>query len=430
MMWADLPARRLSFEFSKSELQEMKFVIAGCGIGGLTAAHALSRLGHFVVLLEKAPELKPVGAGISLQPNAMQALKRIGLSDTVKSVAWEADFARVLSDTGKQYSSFNFSDYSEKLGFLPMTIYRGDLIRVLHEALDTKNTEIHLNEGVESFEHVNPSDQKSNDLAQRLSGNSQTTHSMIVTTSRGRKIECDAIVGADGIHSQVRNQMFGPSKLNYAGYTCWRGMVTDPQLVNRVDTMTEVWGRAARFGFMKCNQNQVYWFATENRKTRTDDQADTQWKSRFKSWIEPIAELIDATPDENIVHNDIVDRKPIFPWGKGAITLLGDAAHAMTPNFGQGGAQAIEDAVVLGLAIEKSEEGVESAFRKYESFRHPRTSSLVKGSRQFGMVGQGGNWLFRLIRNYVMPNLPKSFVDKQLAIQCDFERYLEKFDPQ
>ena len=89
-------------------------------------------------------------------------MKRIGLSGTVKSVAWEADFARVLSDTGKQYSSFNFSDYSEKLGFLPMTIYRGDLIRVLHEALDTKNTEIHLNEGVESFEHVNPSDQKSN----------------------------------------------------------------------------------------------------------------------------------------------------------------------------------------------------------------------------------------------------------------------------
>lgn len=388
----------------------MKFVVAGCGIGGLTVAHALSRLGHNILLLEKSAELKPVGAGISIQPNAMQALKRLDLDRLVATAGWEAEGARVLSDTGKQYRHFDFSNYRDQFGFLPQTIYRGDLIRVLHQSLDDSKTKILLDEEFESFR--------------------ESDSGIIVTTSKG-SIECDALIGSDGIHSKVRNQLWGEVKPIFAGYTCWRGMVTDPHLVNQVETMTEVWGKGARFGFMRCNKDQVYWFATENRSERTDHQGDqSQWKLRFNSWIAPIPKLIDATPSQDIVHNDIVDRDPVFPWGKGKATLLGDAAHAMTPNFGQGGAQAIEDAVVIGVAVDRLSDGqknLDSAFRSYEKFRHPRTKSLVKGSRQFGRIGQGGNWLFRMIRNHLMPSLPKRFVDKQLGWQCDFERQLAKF---
>ena len=383
----------------------MNFLIAGCGIGGLSAAHALVRQGHQVRLLERSGELKPVGAGISLQPNAMQALRRLGLDGAVSEVAWDADQARIQTWNGKLLTRFDFSKYQERFGFLPKTIFRGDLIRVLAETLDRSHAEMVLGESLKSYV--------------------ESADKITVTTCHGKSYQCDALVGADGIHSAVRTQLWGESPPKFAGYTCWRGMVHDPNLVTQVETMTEVWGNGSRCGYMRCNPRQVYWFATQNRRSRSDHETDPSWKSCFQSWISPIPELLMATPQNEVVHNDIMDRNPVFPWGRGNVTLLGDAAHAMTPNFGQGGAQAIEDAVVLGLAMKGSGD-VESALRKFESARRSRTHSMVKGSRQFGRIGQAGNWFSRLIRNRVMPNLPRFFVDGQLAKQCDFEAYLKK----
>ncbi len=377
-------------------------------------AHALADAGHQAILLERSPQLKPVGAGISIQPNALQALKRLNLDNLVSNAGWQAKCARVISNSGKQYSKFDFTNYRELFGFLPHTIYRGDLMRVLHEALDKAKTTVLLSQSLESF---------------------RETENEVVVTTNSQSIECDALIGADGIHSSVREQLWGKIDPIYAGYTCWRGMVTDPTLVNLVDTMTEVWGKGARFGFMRCNAKQVYWFATENRPAGSDHEPRTEnWKSRFDSWVDPVPQLLRSTAAEEIVHNDIIDHAPIFPWGKGRVTLIGDAAHAMTPNFGQGGAQAIEDAVVLGVALKQVGEfavveptSVESAFRSYEAFRRPRTTKLVKGSRQFGKIGQGGNGFLRLIRNQLMPRLPKGFVDKQLGWQCNFDAHLNKF---
>ena len=383
----------------------MNFLVAGCGIGGLSAAHALMNLGHHVRLVERAPELKPVGAGISLQPNAMQAIKRLGLDQAIGQAAWDADVAQILTSKGKLLKQFDFSNYEGLFGFLPSTIYRGDLIRVLAEELDQSKSEIVLGEQVESFH--------------------ESADKVIVKTDKGNEFECDGLIGADGIRSAIRRQLWGEPKARYSGYTCWRGMVEDPALVEQVDIMTEAWGTGSRFGFMRCNEKQVYWFATENRKSRTDHIKDQSWKSIFETWVDPISKLVEATPEDEIVHGDIIDLKPIFPWGQGRVTLLGDAAHAMTPNFGQGGAQAIEDAVVLGLAL-KAGDPLENSFRAYESARNPRTTSLVKGSWQFGKIGQGKNLMLRLVRNHLMPNLPKKFVDKQLAIQCDFEAYLQR----
>lgn len=382
----------------------MKFIVAGCGIGGLSVAHALTRRGHSVQLVERAAELKPVGAGISLQPNAMQAFQSLGLSDAISDAAWEAEQAQIRSQSGKVLTRFSFANYLERFGFLPLTIYRGDLIRILANSLDRSTSDVWLNEQVVSF--------------------SESANGVKVKTSSGMVLEGDGLIGADGIHSAVRSQLLGKTDPRYSGYTCWRGIVDQPDLVAKVETMTEVWGRGARFGFMRCNANQVYWFATENRRSGTDQEQDSSWRSRFQTWVDPIPDLLTATPDDKVAHNDIVDRKPVFPWGKGRVTLLGDAAHAMTPNFGQGGAQAVEDAVVLGIAVSKFDLPSE-AFRKYEQARKARTHSFVNGSRQFGMVGQGGNGFLRFIRNYVMPNLPKSFVDRQLAGQFDFQKYLK-----
>ncbi len=173
----------------------MRFLIAGCGIGGLSAAHAISQMGHEVVLLERANALKPVGAGISLQPNARQALKQLGLDREVAKVSFEAQSASVISNTGRVYIQFSFDHYIEKFGFLPTVVYRGDLIRVLADKLPS-NVEVKLNTTFDSYESLN--------------------EKLLVHSKEGSTIECDAIVGADGIHSAVRKQLWGQPNLQYA----------------------------------------------------------------------------------------------------------------------------------------------------------------------------------------------------------------------
>lgn len=386
----------------------MDFIIAGSGIGGLSCANALVRGGHNVCIVERTPELKPVGAGISLQPNAMQAIKFLELDEQVRAVSWPADLAKVLSSSGKVLKTFDFSGYESEYESLPMTVYRGDLIRALADGLNgcEGKSKLVLDQAIVSFEE---------------SGKGVT-----VRTSMGSEFSGDALIAADGIHSAVREQLWGEQTIRYSGYTCWRGIVDNPKLVENVDTMTEVWGRGARFGFMRCNERQVYWFATEDRKQRSDHlPKNPAWKSQFQSWPDPIPNLLESTSDELIVHNDLIDLKPMTKWSRGRITLLGDAAHAMTPNFGQGGAQAIEDAVCLALAIKKSDD-IDSAFRLYESLRIPRTIEIVNGAWSFGKIAQGSTWIKRFLRNQVMTKLPKRFVDKQLSRQFDFNGWMKR----
>ena len=385
----------------------MDFIVVGAGIGGLSCANALAREGHNVRVLERTSELRPVGAGISLQPNAMQAIRRFDLFDEVSAVSWSANNAQVLSSVGKVFTEFDFTGYESRFQTLPLTVFRGDLVRVLAEGLGNRrgDTTIELNQEFDSFE--------------------ESDDRILVRTKSGAEYSGEVLIAADGIHSIVRNQLWGEQSIRYSGYTCWRGIVDEPSLVSQVSKMTEVWGKGTRCGFMRCNESQVYWFATEDRKQRSDHLKDTEWKSRFQNWVDPIPKLINTTPDESIVHTDLIDLKPMSAWSRGRVTLLGDAAHAMTPNFGQGGAQAIEDAVCLALVL-KNAGDLPSALRMYESLRIPRTTSIVKGAWSYGKIAQGGNWFRRFLRNQVMTRLPKSFIDKQLAQQLDFDGWLSQ----
>jgi len=249
---------------------------------------------------------------------------------------------------------------------------------------------------------------------------------VIAESSSQNKICGDVSIGADGLRSTVRKQLWDDGDPRYAGYTCWRGVISDRHLVEKAETLTELWGSGARFGFMRCNDHQLYWFATRNRTELNSDQENDDWKNAFSNWTEPVQQIIEATPPDKIVNNDIVDRPPIFPWGKSNVTLMGDAAHGMTPNFGQGGAQALEDSAILGTMLANSTpENVSDRFRLYESVRHPRTKTMVTGSEKYGKIAQGTTWLRRVIRNSLLPNLPKKFVDSQLQKQFDFKSHLQ-----
>lgn len=172
----------------------------------------------------------------------------------------------------------------------------------------------------------------------------------------------------------------------------------------------------------------ISWFATSS--CSTPEAADSDLQSTFAGWPKMVGNLLESTPTETIVFNDITDRPPIFPRARGRITLLGDAAHPMTPNFGQGGSQAIEDAVVLSHLLQNAKAPV-SALRQYEKHRNPRTKQLVEASRRFGNIAQGGSALTRFIRDQLLTRLltrlPNPASNKLLR-QFDFRGHLSSLN--
>jgi 2-polyprenyl-6-methoxyphenol hydroxylase-like FAD-dependent oxidoreductase len=209
----------------------------------------------------------------------------------------------------------------------------------------------------------------------------------------GRAARGDFLVGADGLHSTVRASIYRPEPPRYAGYTAWRGIanITHPQI--EPDTAFEAWGRGVRFGMVPVAAGRVYWFATRNAPQGQIDLAEGR-KARlmalFKDWHSPIPEILQATDEAAILHNDILDREPLKRWTEGRVTLLGDAAHPMTPNLGQGACQAIEDAVMLAQRL-KEREDVEEALLSYEMRRIQRANFVVRQSWQIGRVAQWSN---------------------------------------
>lgn len=382
----------------------MKILVAGGGIGGLAASIGLARTGHRVEVCEQAERLRTVGAGISLQPNALEALETIGLEQEIMARGVTASRASLWRSDGRLIRHFDFDGYQAKTGYRPYIFHRGTLLETLFEAAERHGVDVRFGQRVDSIE--------------------QRDDGVRVTMDSGFKCEADLLVGADGINSRVRSHLFGHETKRYSGYVCWRGIVDDPQLVESVDSMSEIWGRGQRFGCMRCNASQVFWFATRSCSTR--DAADSDLRSMFADWPKIVGNLLESTPTETIVFNDISDRPPIFPWARGRITLLGDAAHPMTPNFGQGGSQAIEDAVVLSHLLQNAKAPV-SALRQYEKHRHARTKQLVEASRRFGNIAQGGRTLTRFIRDQVLTRLLTQLpnvTSRKLLRQFDFRGHL------
>lgn len=387
----------------------MEILIAGGGIGGLAASIGLARSGHQVEVCEQAERLRTVGAGISLQPNAFQALETLGLAQEVMPRGVTASRASLWRSDGRLIRDFDFDGYEAETGYRPYIFHRASLLETLFDEAKRHGVDVRFGQRVESIE--------------------QQDDAVSVTMDSGVKYEADLLVGADGINSRVRSHLFGDETKRFSGYVCWRGIVDDPQLVESVDSMSEIWGRGQRFGYMRCSASQIYWFATSS--CSTPDVADSDLRSTFAGWPKMVSNLLESTPTETIVFNDISDRPPIFPWAKGRITLLGDAAHPMTPNFGQGGSQAIEDAVVLSHLLQNAKAPV-SALRQYEKHRNPRTKQLVEASRRFGKIAQGGSTSTRFIRDQVLTrlltHLPNAVSRKKLLRQFDFRGHLSSLN--
>lgn len=341
--------------------------MAGGGIGGLTAGIALRRAGFAVRVLERAEEIREIGSGIAISPNAVAALRRIGLDRAVTEAGVVAERLDLYSARGAPLARLSPRDLGPGIDAPFVCIHRATLQGVLLEALGR--------EAVETGCEV---------VGCETGKDGATLH-----LRDGRRISGTVLVGADGLRSRVRAGILGDGEPLYAGYTAWRA-VTPPGSVPRPTITSETWGCGHRFGIVPLAGDRVYWYATSNTPAGGKDEPGVLKRGLldvFGSWHPPIRDLIAATPEEAVLRTDILHRRPVRRWGKGRMTLLGDAAHPMTPNLGQGACLAIEDAVVLAECLGAAPDPA-AALRRYESLRWPRAAGIALRAEHLGWIGQ------------------------------------------
>ena len=349
-------------------------VIAGAGIGGLTLAIALRRRGVRVTVLERSPELAPAGAGLALMPNGLEALSQLGLAPATLAAGHVLRRSAFMTPGGRMLG--RALDIGAIFDVPSVALHRGRLHQVLLQAVEPGI--VRTGDAVVSYE--------------------QREGSVAAICASGERFETDLLVGADGLHSALRARLVGDGDPVYAGYTSWRG-VTPAGSVPPPPLVTESWGRGERFGIVDIGFGEIYWFAVADAPPGGRDRdARRELLSRFGRWHEPIRALIEATPADRILRTDICDRPPIDRWHDGRVVLLGDAAHPMTPNIGQGASQAIEDAVVLDRCLAAGAP-LEAALTRYEGRRVARANGIARASRQFGAMAQWRNPLAVALRN-------------------------------
>lgn len=363
-----------------------KAVIVGGGIGGLATAVAFTRQGWAVEVLERSARVAEVGAGLSLWPNALRALVQLGLGDEIRGRAREEGSAGIRDSRGRWLSRTDIAAVRVRYGS-PLMMHRADLLDILRAAVP----EGAVRTGISVSE---------------VRADGIVTHS--AGTSAG-----DVVVGADGIRSVVRRAVCGVIEPRYSGYTAWR-VVVDP--IEPVGDMGESWGSGERFGYGTLPDGRVYCFATADMAEGTAGGGLSEMRARFGSWHEPIPALLAAADDTAILKHDLYDLPPLKTYVAGRIALIGDAAHAMTPNLGQGACQALEDAVVLARV---AAEGADLA--RYDAQRRPRTQMIVKRSRVIGAVGQLSSPVAVLARNALLRATPPSVQFKSLAPILDWQ---------
>lgn len=371
------------------------FAIIGGGIGGLTLAVALQKKGIPAVVYENATEIKPVGAGIVLAANAMKAFSELEMDNVVSDAGKVMKRVVIKDQKGNSLSFTDTNKVNRKFGLVnSVALHRADLHQIL-------------------LNHILPGSLR---RGKGLVDLSQNEDGITLYFNDGTSAHADYVIAADGIHSIVRKKFLPASQIRYSGYTCWRGVLSELTPGLNTEEASESWGAGKRFGIVPLTDKRVYWFATVNALPNDKDLASfgpIELEKLFKDFHSPISDIIRNTRHTNIIKNDIIDLVPVKQFSFGSIVLLGDAAHATTPNLGQGACLAIEDAVVLANCIE-SHEDPKLAFAEFERKRIPRTTQIVNTSYQLGKIGQWKNPFLIRVRNTMMKLAPERITDKQL----------------
>jgi len=351
-------------------------VVVGGGIGGLGAAVGLHRIGWDVTVLERADRFTDVGAGISLWPNALHCLDALGVD--LREHLQPQHEGGLWDRAGNRLTRWNAVVFEQRHGRPLAAIHRADLIDGLKNALPANS----LHTGAEVTEV-------------REDGFVRYT---------GGEIHADLVVAADGIQSPIRHALapHHPEPI-YSGSTAFRGVATLEA------SLSTSWDRSAEIGVLPLTGGRVYWwiaYLVEPGVRHKDPKA--YLLEHFGDWHDPIPALIEATGD--VLHHDVYYLgTPLPSYTKGKIALLGDAAHAMPPFLGQGGCQALEDAVVLAAALSTSD--TQTALKTYDTERRPRSQMVAKKSVQAGKIGpQLRNPVAVAVRKAILKGMPAKAV--------------------
>jgi salicylate hydroxylase len=346
-----------------------RVLIAGGGIGGLTAALALLRMGCEVEVCEQATELREVGAGIQLSANGTRVLYALGVAEELKALSCEAEGKEIrIWNSGETWKLFDLGKVSiERYGHPYFTVYRPDLLSVLERAVRLeKGGAIHLGARCTAFH--------------------QTEEKVTLRLETGATLEGDVLIGADGVHSRVRQGLFGADRPQFTGIVAWRGIVPRDRLPRHMLRMvgTNWVGPGGHVVHYPLRAGAVMNFV--GALERSDWQVES-WSARgsteelaadFAGWHDDVHALI-----RNIAQPfkwALMVRPPMERWSVGRVTLLGDACHSMVPFLAQGANMAIEDGYVLGRALTELTGDVASRLQIYEKARRERTRRAVEGS--------------------------------------------------
>jgi salicylate hydroxylase len=381
----------------------LKVLVAGAGIGGLTAALAALRMGCDVEVYEQAHELREVGAGLQLSANGTRVFYALGVGEELKALSCEATGKEIrMWNTGETWKLFDLGAVSiERYGFPYFTVYRPDLLGVLAAAVRREKADaIHLGAQCIGFTQDDTS---------------------VTLQFQNREAKGDVLVGADGVHSRIRQGLFGPDKPQFTGIIAWRGIVPMQSLPEHMARMVGVnWvGPGGHVVHYPLRAGRVMNFV--GALERADWQVES-WSARgtteelaadFKGWHEDVQALIGNIP---VPYKwALMVRPPMERWTVGRVTLLGDACHSMVPLLAQGAVMAIEDGYILARALTEADGELPSRLLKYENARRERTRRAVEGSA--ANITRFHN------RALADPLKAREYIDREWAGQNVAERY-------
>jgi 2-polyprenyl-6-methoxyphenol hydroxylase-like FAD-dependent oxidoreductase len=372
----------------------MKISIIGGGIGGLTLAIALQQRGIAAHVYEAAAELRPVGKGIWLPTNGMLVMERLGLADILVGQGIELERIEVHDQKQGRLQTIDLGVIKKQFGRTTTSILRADLQATL--AAQIPAAQIHL--------------------GKRCTAVSQTPHTVTATFADGSNATSDLLIGADGLRSVVREQVAPAHPLRYSGQTCYLGLADIALPDDLLRVVREIWGGRLRFGYSAVAAERVYWFAPQTAPAGAPPPAAPRVEllRAYADFPAPVREIIGKTDEAEMMKVDLHDIRPLQKWADGRLALLGDAAHGMTPNMGQGGAQAIEDAFALAhLLVESSDH--QTAFSAYTALRQPKAHRVAALSRRFGQLAHLASPLLCTVRNGAFRLLPAGVNQRQAA---------------
>lgn len=352
--------------------------IIGAGIGGLTLGNILKQHGLDFTIYESAPEIKPVGSGIMMAINAMQIFDILGLKEKIEKAGNKIHGISITDEKLKLISKTDVLELEKKYNSCNVAIHRADLQKILADNIGFEP--IKLNHSLKEI---------------------QKKENYLLHFENRTEIESKIVFGADGIHSKIRNQIFGTGSIRNTQQMCWRGLAEFDLPERFHQEAIEAWGKGKRFGFVKMTDRKIYWYAVINKRIYKPNNSLSE---NFHGFHPLILNIIDSTLQENIILNEIIDLTPIPTWYSENLCLMGDAAHATTPNLGQGACQAIEDAYIIGKLLEKNKD-FNLIFEQFQKIRRKKVDHVVETSLKIGQISQWEKGTY--LRNFLMRLVPE-----------------------